>query len=76
MDGVSVSLQWSSDLDSIRVSFNVSATPVIQPISISMTGATFTVAYNTFYNVSIVATLRDDVCNRVRMSFIPLYYSE
>ena len=75
MDGVSVSLQWSSDLDSIRASFNISVTPVVQPI-ISKTCVTFTVAYNTFYNVSVVAAFGDDVCNRVRMSFIPLHYSE
>ena len=76
-DGISVNLQWSNhDTDNSRISFNVSTTPEVQPISISMTGATLTVAYNTFYNVSVVATLSDAVCDRVRMSLIPLHYSE
>ena len=76
-DGVVVNLQWPTD-NIIYISFNVSTTPVVQPISesTSMTGATFTVAYNTFYNISVVATPRDHVCNRVRMALIPLHYSE
>ena len=76
-DGVSVNLQWPSN-NYLYISSDVSTTPVVQPISVSMTRTTFTVAYNAFYNISIVATLRhrDDVCNRVRMALIPLHYSE
>ena len=78
-DRVAVNLQLPTD-HNLYFSFDVNTTPVVQPISISMTGATFTVAYNTFYNVSVVATLRsrDNVCNRVRMSLaiVPLHYSE
>jgi hypothetical protein len=75
-DGVSVSLQWSNPdhTDNPRVSFNISTTPAVQPISISMTGAPFTLAYNTFYNVSVVATVSDTDCDRILV--IPLHYSE
>ena len=67
-DGVTVNLQWSNH-DNPRISFNISTTPVVQPI-ISMTGATFTVAYNTIYNVSVVATISGTGYDR--MSFFPL----
>ena len=76
-DEISVNLQWSNhDTDNPRISLNVSTMPVVQPILTSLTGVTFTVAYNTFYNVSVVATLNDAVCDRVRTSLIPLHYSE
>ena len=70
-DGVTVNLQWSNNP---RVTFNICTTPVVQPLSISTTGASFTVAYNTFYNVSIVATVSGTECDR--MSLIPLHYSK
>ena len=72
-DGVTVNLKWSNH-DNPRVIFNISTTPVVQPLSISKTGASFTVAYNTFYNVSIIATVSGTDCDR--MSLIPLHYSE
>ena len=79
-DGVSIELQWSNHdyIDNPHISFNVSTTPAVQPILIfdSMTSAILTVAYNTFYTVSVVATVSDAVCDRVRMSLIPLHYSE
>ena len=82
-DGVSIDLQWSKHdhIDNLQITYNVSITPVVQPnilVFDSMTGASLTVAYNTLYNVSVifVATVGDSVCDSVRVSFIPLHYSE
>ena len=79
-DGVTIDLQWSNHdhIDNLHISFNVSITPVVQPnilIFDSMTGASLTVAYNTFYNVSVVA-VSDGVCDSIRVSLIHLHYSE
>lgn len=70
-DGVTINLQW---FNNPHVTFNISTTPVVQPLSISTAGASFTVVYNTFYNVSIIATVSGTNCDRT--SLIPLHYSK